>query len=323
MSISSSKPFENQLSLNVAVYFSSEELGSYPFNVPGYRNSYIDFFNTARKVSPHVEFYIVRGQSYAGHSAFSYGQKFDFDSQKFVSIKAPFHADIIYNKGDFLVASDDEANIVNHPKFDRLCKDKMRTALLFPEYSPASIEVENDEQLAQAAQRMPSSKIIMKPLKGQEGKGIQIFESDELDGIEVVEPSIVQEFLDTSEGIEGVVDSLHDLRILLMNGEIVQIYVREPSEGKEISNVSKGGSLKEIDKKELPEDILDICSQVDQKLNRYFPRIYSIDFGYTEEGPKIFELNSQPGLPYPQWKKYYHFWHQKLWETLLLSLKKK
>lgn len=254
---------------------------------------------------------------------FSHGQKYDFENKKLISVKNKIKTDIIYNKGDLLIASDDSGNIINHPKFDRLCKDKMRTALLFPNYSPSSIEVTTKDELKRAARRVPGNKVVVKPVYGQEGKGVEIKTENRINEItDYNQPLIVQEFLDTKKGISGITKQIHDLRVLIMNGEIVQVYVRTPKKGKLISNVSKGGRLQEISVEDLPEKIKKIVKNIDKKLSNYKPRIYSIDFGYTDDGPKIFELNSQPGLPFPQWKKYYKKWHEKLLKTLLSSLEK-
>ncbi len=199
----------------------------------------------------------------------------------------------------------------------------MRSALLFPDYFPASFEARSSDEIKRAAEIISTDRVVIKPVDGQEGKDVKISSEAELEKLkeEPQEPMIVQEFISTEEGIPGVTDKIHDLRVLIMNGEIVQVYVRTPREGKLISNVSKGGSLKEIEVEDLPADIVGIIGEVDKKLSIYQPRIYSIDFGYSDNGPKIFELNSQPGLPYPKWVKYYKKWHQKLLETLLSSLK--
>lgn len=308
--------------IKIAVYFTEKDENGYPFNVPEYKKSYFDFFDYSINKHENLEFYIVRGNSYLGNGIFINGQKYNPESRKLIKINGKIQTDIIYNKGDLLIASDDNGNIVNHPKFDRLCKDKMRTALLFPNYSPSSIEVHSEEELKRAAKRVPGKKVVIKPVYGQEGKGVEIKSEKNAEEIEnnYEEPLIVQEFLDTTKGIEGLTKDIHDLRILIMNGEIIQVYIRTPKKGKMISNVSKGGKLKEISVNELPDEIIDIVKKIDNKLSKYTPRIYSIDFGYTKNGPKIFELNSQPGLPFPQWKKYYKKWHEKLLETLLSSL---
>lgn len=309
--------------INIVVYFSEVDVFGYPFSVPEYRESYLDFFDVSMKKYSQLNFFVARGLSYLGDGWFEGGEKYISESGRLEIVDSKFYADVIYNKGNLMVSSNDTANIVNDPKFDRLCKDKMRTALLFPDFSPASIQVTSEDELVRAAKIVHGEKIVIKPVYGQEGHGVKIQTEDEVENVEhgLQEPHIVQEFLDTSSGIEGLVKGVHDLRVLIMNGAIIQSYVRTPKKGRLISNVSKGGHLEEVDLADLPEDILKIANDVDKKLNKYYPRIYSIDFGYTAKGPKIFELNSQPGLPYPQWKKYYRKWHIVLLETLLSSLK--
>ena len=60
---------------------------------------------------------------------------------------------------------------------------------------------------------------------------------------------------------------------------------------------STGGTKKFIE--HIPPAILKIVREVDSKLEKYHPRIYSIDFVYDPEGrPWIMELETIPGVSY-------------------------
>ena len=309
--------------VNIVVYFTEKGEKAYPFDNPGYLTSYLDFFDASLRRRADLNFYVARGNSYLGNGFFQGGEKYDVKKRGFKSVKNKLFADIIYNKGDLLLSSNEKGNIVNAPQLDRLCKDKMLAALFFPEYSPSTIEVASKEELLRAVFRMSSRKVVIKPVRGQEGEGVRILLKSEVKKLELAfkEPFIVQEFLDTSAGIKGITTGTHDLRVSVMNGEIVETFVRMPKKGGLVANLARGGSLKELNVKDLPAEIVKIVKIVDKRFEMYFPRIYSVDFGWTQGGPKIIELNSQPGLPSPGEKVYRH-WHEKLLETLLSSLRK-
>lgn len=310
---------ESEEPLHIVVYFSEESAEGYPFNIPEYRQSYFDFFSFSVREHSHVKFFICRGRSYLGDGKFSKGEFFDPVTNTLIPENEVIHANLVYNKGDLLIASGDRVSLVNDLEFDRICCDKAQSAFLFPEEFPKTIEVFSADEVVDASSQLHTDRFVVKPARGQEGKGVKIFSKTDFQEYKynAKGPLVVQEFLDTSHGIPGICDAEHDLRVLLMNGEIVQAYVRTPQKGKLLSNVSKGASLLEIEKDALSETLLRIVRKVDTKFSGFFPRIYSVDFGYTPDGWKIFEFNSQPGLPYPSWDKYYHRWHKKLIETLL------
>jgi glutathione synthase/RimK-type ligase-like ATP-grasp enzyme len=108
---------------------------------------------------------------------------------------------------------------------------------------------------------------------------------------------IVQEFLDLSGGIPGIIQGPHDFRLIMVNGEVALCYVRTPPAGKLIANVAQGGIFKIIDPPFIPKEALEIALQLDRTLHEYEYRLYSIDMGRLRDGTwKIIELNTPPGL---------------------------
>jgi glutathione synthase/RimK-type ligase-like ATP-grasp enzyme len=120
----------------------------------------------------------------------------------------------------------------------------------------------------------------------------------------------VQKFVDSTRGIPSLdVEGVHDLRIVVLDGEPLVSYVRQPKSGL-ISNVSRGGSMENVELTDLPGEVLDIVEEVDEELEDYSDRLYSVDFIFDEdENPWILELNSKPGLGFyddkriASWKK--------------------
>lgn len=185
---------------------------------------------------------------------------------------------------------DEQVGILNNPELEELCKDKILTYQRFPDKIPETIEY-SDQNAREMLDKY--GKIVLKPRFAFGGKGIHIVESEE-EIPEIEEAYILQRFVDSSKGIEGVVDGTHDLRGILVNGELKAGYVRY-SDG-EISNVSQGGSQHAVSPEDFPEAALEVIEQVRNELE-YSPSLFSVDIFFDEqEKPWIVELNSKPGI---------------------------
>lgn len=182
--------------------------------------------------------------------------------------------------------------IINDPDLEILCKDKLRTFERFQKYTPETWKA-SDENIEEMLEEY--GKIVLKPRRAYGAEGIYIIEErNEIPDIEKSE-YIVQRFIDSSGGIEGLVDGSHDLRGIVVNGKLLGAYIRY-NEDSEISNVSEGGEKKALSLEEFPEDAREIVQEVIEELD-YSPAIFSVDFFYDEDGePWIIELNGKPGL---------------------------
>ncbi len=109
-------------------------------------------------------------------------------------------------------------------------------------------------------------------------------------------PVIVQEFLDSASGIPGVYNGIHDYRVMVMNGEVIGSFLRTPPPGELKTNVAQGGIIRPVENKDIPKSIFPIVEEVDAAFAHCGERFYGIDLAFTEQGPKIIELNSRPGL---------------------------
>ena len=107
---------------------------------------------------------------------------------------------------------------------------------------------------------------------------------------------MVQEYVETSGGIPGLVDGRHDLRIGLYNGEVIHGRLRTPPEGGYIANIGYGGTHYVLDIASLPADAKALAQAVDSTFSKYSHRFISVDFALTDKGWKVFELNCWPGL---------------------------
>lgn len=200
----------------------------------------------------------------------------------------------LYNKKTFELKKriNSEVGIINNPELERICKDKFLTYQKFSNWMP---ETRKASESAVANMLRKHGKVVLKPRFAYGGEGIHILEEKRLPDIEL-EEYIVQEFVDSSEGINDLVEGVHDLRAIIAGGEVKGSYIRHNSGG-EISNVSQGGEKKPLKVEEFPNKAEKIVKNVKRDLGFSDISIYSVDLFFNSEGrPYIIELNSKPGL---------------------------
>lgn len=191
-----------------------------------------------------------------------------------------------------------DLKILNDPKLEKLCKDKLKTANTFSSISPETREASktNIQEMLKEY-----DKVVLKPVYGYGGKEIKVI--DNFDSVPSgLEPGsyIVQQFV-KSQGISELgIDGHHDLRILLIDNKPVYGYVRVPDEGY-ISNVGKGGDIVYFDLEDIPDEFLDIVEEVKEEFDKFDNCVYSVDMIRSEENnPYLIELNSKPGITFSE-----------------------
>lgn len=188
-----------------------------------------------------------------------------------------------------------EVGVLNSPEVADLCQDKLKTYRKFEEFMPETEKAseENVEDLVDE-----NGNAIVKPRYGSSGEGIHVIGSD--DEFEQKDPEnvLVQEFVEDAEIPELDVEGPHDLRILVVNDEVVGSYLRIPAEDSVLSNVAQGGSKEYIGLEEVPDKVMGRVRQVADELEKFRPVIYTVDFMIADGTPYIVELNSQPGVYY-------------------------
>jgi glutathione synthase/RimK-type ligase-like ATP-grasp enzyme len=154
-----------------------------------------------------------------------------------------------------------------------------------------SFLVTTNEELRNLAKKLPSEKIVIKPKSGIMGKGVQIRSKDNLPIIR--SRKLVQRFIDTSKGIKELnITGVHDFRVIVLSGKILHAYVRKPKEGL-VANIALGGTVTHVDR--VPNKVKKIIKNIDDKLSKYGPRVYSADFLYENgTNPILSELESTP-----------------------------
>lgn len=188
-----------------------------------------------------------------------------------------------------------KVKIFNDVFVEKLCSDKMLTYKFFKKFMTRMFIVNNKTELKKTLKKIRTSRYVLKPIAGSSAKGIKFFSKKQLPK-KVKKDTIVQEFIDASKGIPGFVKGVADFRVILINGKITFAAIRKAKKGL-ISNVSRGGKETVIDIKKVPMQIKKTVKQIDAKLKKYKPRIFTADFVFDREGkPWLMELNSKPGI---------------------------
>lgn len=251
---------------------------------------------------------IVTRKTYQGGGIFGGFWKLKSDDS-FEQVKDEIHVDLVYDRtgglhfpveGDSLVAIDSR-------DFKLLAYDKWRQYKEIGEYMPKTVRVDSD-RAKDRLNELKTDLVVLKPVNGL--KGLGIFIGPKLDALNFNFPDdtsyIASGFIETKNGIPGITNRRHDLRVVIINGNPVWSHVRIPPEGEYKANMSgrEGGQLREILIENVPHSVLAIVKDVSQKfLDKYDNPIFSLDFGFDEKGkPWIFEINDQIGFPTPRMK---------------------
>lgn len=276
----------------IIIFFNHAGKHAYPLDDPDYAEAYVEF--AAKIEAAGGEVYIARTQqTYLGGSRFSSGWK--YEKGALIEISSPIEGDVIFNKGNLIW--DDTATVINIQDVENFCTDKSLAYEQFREFYPLSLVVHNSTELREACERIPSTMIVAKPLDREGGEGVHIALCEEIVAFVQEFPYLIQEFIDTSAGIPGIVKGHHDLRIVCVDGDITFCQYRTPPSGSLLANVSQGGTLKMVPLKDIPRGALDLFAVVENYMSRFPKRIYSVDMGRNIDGRwLIIEMNSKPGL---------------------------
>ncbi len=292
----------------VGIFFSAPGFDDAPFDNTDYKKSYHDLAEIIAKRGGQC--IIVRGaETFLGAGAFSHGWVYEYGV--FRTTDGPVQLDVIYNKGEAFQA-DAETAMVNDPHVDALCRNKERTIGQFPAFFPKSKLVTSVSDLNGALGSLSGDTLVVKPTDGWGGHGVWV--GDRGEAYQKVEryPALIQEFIDTSKGIPGIVDGKHDLRILIVGGKLALCYVRTPPDGSAVANLAQGGKIILVPDDKIPPEALAIAMSIDAEIGKAGKRVYSVDMGLHDGREwKLFELNPQPGLTSMKWgegvQRYYEY----------------
>lgn len=195
--------------------------------------------------------------------------------------------------------------VINDPEFTLLVDNKFFSSLLFPEYSKTYHRVTSTRQLKDVLKKLKGSRVVIKTEHGSGGHAVQILSRKLASAVSVSEPVIVQEFINSSAGIPGVVQGYHDLRLTYINDRFIYAYVRTPAKGSLLANVSQGGAMEIADPTLLPASVWKLADTVLERLHYFSPKVFAIDVIMdSQQKPWMVELTSKPGVYFdPHQKK--------------------
>lgn len=278
----------------IIIFTRTIDPNGYPFNDEYHWNAYQDLL-LAIKARGAQAYFATDPSTYLGNGKFSavYAigdekrQVKDFDRLENVT------AGLVFEKGGFAA---DDVMVLNPPFVSGITASKAETYRHFAKYQPKSVICANEAELKRAFDEIPGELIVVKEPESNGGRAVQIGPKSEVwETRPAVYPLIVQEFIDTSVGVPGYVEGIHDVRVKIGGGKIFGGMIRQPAPGEYRANLAQGGSVRHLFPDEIPEEALTLAKEIDCFFERY-PRYYAIDFANTANGWKLIELNAKPGL---------------------------
>jgi len=308
---------------SIAIYFSSPEGMGYPFDIPEFFETYIELID--RLEARGINVYIVRDDSYLGSGLFACG--WQFKEGALVKIDEEISVDLIFNRDDKnTIPEIHDCKIINQPELDNICTDKLLTVKYFSEISPHTQIIHSHTELEEVLNSWdtkPNEYVVLKKNYESSGRGVNILKAEEVEEYLYLNWAdvLVQEFVDSSIGIPGVIEGLHDLRVNVVNGKIVNAFLRKPAEGMLLANVAQGGHILTCDIEKVPSEVIEMTKSIADKFSDFSPSLFAADFMNSPKGFKLIELNSRPGVQHPRWFKDYDKFNEALEELLITAIK--
>lgn len=188
-----------------------------------------------------------------------------------------------------------------------LTHDKFYTAKCFSWLSPRSLLIGNapKEDLQKPEIFSQTDKFVIKPRTGSKWLEVTLWDRSYVQEISKHRAwsrnnLIIQEFIDSSNGIPWIVDGIHDVRVVVFGSQIPYVIVRTPSSWDFRCNLAQWWWQKIIAYTDLPTYRQETIQTIMQRLVALTDdthAIYSIDlFQDAAWNPRVIELNSSIGL---------------------------
>lgn len=282
----------------VGIYISpvNPETGPQFMNSDYYQTAYRDLLHRIIKLGAEPILVHSAERTYKGNGVFSEYWTVNFESGEgeFERHEAPITLNFLYDKARF---PGTDIRVVNPPLIRDLAGNKYLSYLFAPEHHALTLLARDQQELdvIRLGWSPEDRRVAIKELDSNSGDKVFVGQFDDYDD-SLEFPVIVQSFIDTSGGIEGLVEGMHDVRVAMFNGEVIHGYLRRPGEGTLKSNMQYGGQSTALYVDQVPKAIVDIIRSFDERLKHLGDRYYAADFGYNGKEWKLFELNAYPGL---------------------------
>jgi glutathione synthase/RimK-type ligase-like ATP-grasp enzyme len=278
----------------IAFFVRNIDPDKYPFSVRDlYYYSYQEFLLAIKRAGAEA-YFVTDNETYLGQGRFSRAYTINKVSEvKDFKDVGEIQADLVFEKGGFLGR---DITIVTDPRLYPLISDKGAIYEKFSKFQPKTVVCSDAESVAMAIAAMPGEMVVVKNPVSSGGRQVYIGTKSE-----IVVPSsetyplLVQEFIDMSDGIPGITNGVHDVRVLLIGNEIIGATLRIPPAGSLYANVSKGAVEHLLAPHEIPNDVVRMAQEIDSQMDD-LPRYYAIDFARGKHGWVLVEINTRPGL---------------------------
>jgi len=274
----------------------------YPFNDPYLWNAYLDLLLAIKARG--ADAYFATNNTYFEKDTETYLGQGVFKTAYTADKKVPvpefevvhdLKADLVLEKGGF---SGKDIVVINPDFVNHVAESKSETYKHFGKFQPETIICDDHAEYMAALEKLKGELVVVKEPVSSGGESVYIGSRAEVKASAPEHyPLLVQEFMDTSVGIEGITDGIHDLRIKLCGNRIIGGMVRVPAPGEYRANRKQGGKIKHLFAEEIPAEAVKIAMEIDHYFAKY-PRFYCIDLANTTNGWKLIELNHKPGLSY-------------------------
>ncbi|HVI69434.1 MAG TPA: hypothetical protein VM581_03160 [Magnetospirillaceae bacterium] len=264
-----------------------------PFNTAYYTAAYIDLLLALKKQGVQA-YFATNPTTYKGDGVFT--TAYTTDKICPVADFAVVHnikADVVYDKGDFTAT---DVTLLNPEYVSTISASKAETYKLFSKYQPLTFICKSRAELEDALQKLAGDLVVVKDPHGNGGHLVFIGSREKvLSLVPDTFPLLAQEFVDTSGGMDGLADGMHDLRIMMGGSNIWGSRVRMPAPGDFRANIAQGGSEYYISVDQIPTEPSRMAHEISQTFKDY-PHYIALDFALTNKGWRLIELNSKPGL---------------------------
>lgn len=170
-------------------------------------------------------------------------------------------------------------------------RDKLKALQILAQHNipiPSSAISNSTLNSEKIMKELNGAPIVIKLIEGMQGVGTILAESDQA-AISVIEAIsslrtnlIMQEFISEAKG--------RDVRVIVIDGEVVAAMERVAKEGEFRSNLHRGGSSNNVELSELEKQVsINAAKQLD--LN-----VAGVDLIRSKNGPLVLEVNSSAGL---------------------------
>jgi glutathione synthase/RimK-type ligase-like ATP-grasp enzyme len=231
--------------------------------------------------------------------------------------------DLIFNRDDkWIIPEISDCKILNNQKFDKFCLDKDATAKFFKNISPKSDILKTYENFWEKIIEFWLKNDDLVVLKENYNcSWVWIFIKKVSEIKKDLYPNwnwiLIQEYIDTSVGIEWITKWKHDLRINVVDWKITNVLLRIPKKWSFLANILMWWKSYSVEKSKLPKSIIKLFEKIKKDLEVFDPKIVWMDFINSKNWFKLVELNSKPWILHKNFCDDYYLYNDALFEILL------